>query len=29
MTARLGTGDYQIELPDETWTAVRKAREVI
>ncbi|CAF3782858.1 unnamed protein product [Rotaria socialis] len=22
MTARLGTGDYQIELPDETWTAV-------
>ncbi|CAF3491187.1 unnamed protein product [Rotaria socialis] len=26
---RLGTGDYQIELPDETWTAVRKAREVI
>ncbi|CAF1208876.1 unnamed protein product [Rotaria sordida] len=26
---RLGTGDYQIELPDETWNLIHKARKVI
>ncbi|CAF0952561.1 unnamed protein product [Rotaria sp. Silwood1] len=26
---RLGTGDYQIELPDETWNLIHKAREIV
>ncbi|CAF3886757.1 unnamed protein product [Rotaria magnacalcarata] len=26
---RLGTGDYRIELPEETWTTIRKSREIV